>query len=778
MPTPQGADRYLPLAADLVVVVGVIAVVLWQMHLPLLLSDTTTTGGDTGAHFMMPSVLKGLLSHGHLTGWDPSWYDGYPIYTFYFVLPDLLTAVASYLIPYDVAFKLVTVLGSVTLPLAAWGMGKLFRLRPPVPAALAAFTLPFLFENSFTIYGGNLFSTMAGEYAFSLSLSLSLVFLGLFARGLRTGRHRGLAAVTLALCIAAHIIPAGFALCGAALLTLFELLPGRLRPHDGGGGSRWGSPGRPVEPLLEPSRALWWGASTAGLGVLLSGWWLVPFAADQAYSTSMGYQNVTTYMGLFFPGGDTWALLLAAVAVVVALVRRSRFGLFTAIMGGGFALALVVDPLSSLYNVRLLPLWFLCVYLMAGWLVGVTLASAARAWRRWRASGWARAAATSGTGWVPGRPRVPGWRPAAVAGPLVALLLVVVVVVPPFVLPAADLPVTLGANQVTNWAAYNYSGYEAKPGYPEYQGIMATMDKVGRTHGCGRAMWEYNANQDRFGTPEALMLLPYFTGGCIDSEEGLLFESSTTTPFHFLDQAELSVGPSEPMSGIPYGGLDVALGVEHLQMLGVRYYLASSPQTQAEALADPSLTLVAHTGPYVENYSGSELTTTWDVFLVHDAPMVAALSNQPAVVTGVSPRQSSWLPMATAWYADPTRWDVPLAAGGPASWERVTADQQPKAVPVPHTTVSDVHSGTDTISFHVSRTGTPVVVRTSYFPNWHASGAQGPWRITPNLMVVVPTSHQVTLSYGSSPADLVGLAASVAGVATLAGLWLWRRRHA
>ena len=43
-------------------------------------------------------------------------------------------------------------------------------------------------------------------------------------------------------------------------------------------------------------------------------------------------------------------------------------------------------------------------------------------------------------------------------------------------------------------------------------------------------MWEYNSNLNRFGTPMALMLLPNYTDGCIDSMEGLLFESATSTP--------------------------------------------------------------------------------------------------------------------------------------------------------------------------------------------------------------------------------------------------------
>ena len=62
---------------------------------------------------------------------------------------------------------------------------------------LAAATLPFLFSRNFTIYGGNIASTLAGEFAFSIALVTALVFLGVVARGLETGRYRGWAAALL-----------------------------------------------------------------------------------------------------------------------------------------------------------------------------------------------------------------------------------------------------------------------------------------------------------------------------------------------------------------------------------------------------------------------------------------------------------------------------------------------------------------------------------------------------------------------------------------------------
>jgi hypothetical protein len=407
---------------------------------------------------------------------------------------------------------------------------------------------------------------------------------------------------------------------------------------------------------------------------------------------------------------------------------------------------------------------------MAGWLAAAAVRFMALAWRdrqEWRSS--------SESPPVVWRYR---WVPAAIAGPLVVLLGAMLVVVPPFVLPASALPSSPGPNQVTNWATDNYIGYEGYSAYPEFKALMKTMSDVGADHGCGRAMWEYNVDEGRFGTPEALMDLAYFTSGCIDSMEGLLFESSTTTPYHFLDQAELSEVPSDPMVGLPYGPVDIPLGIEHLQLLGVRYFMAFSPEVVDAAKAYPSLRLVASTGPWSSVYDGQVLSTTWDVFRVLDSPLVAPLKDLPAVETGIGQAQSSWLAPSVAWYDHPSRWNVELAASGPSNWPRVAPGARAPTVPVTPTKVSGVVETTDTITFHVSRTGAPVLVKTSYFPDWQASGATGPFRVTPNLMVVVPTAHTVTLTYGTATVGKIGDVLTVAGVVLLVlGFLATRRRR-
>ena len=182
--------------------------------------------------------------------------------------------------------------------------------------------------------------------------------------------------------------------------------------------SRWGIADRPCtcgaatamrSPCPGPARC-GGRARRSAIGLLLTGWWLVPFGLEHAYSSSMGYTNVEGW-AQYFREADAWALVLAGIGLITAVVTRSRFGITITVLGIVSAVATAVDPQGALYNVRLLPLWFISVYFMAAWAFGTWCMIVAIAWRRAQDSRWEQTAAmppwSSGSASTPALGRAP-----------------------------------------------------------------------------------------------------------------------------------------------------------------------------------------------------------------------------------------------------------------------------------------------------------------------------------------------------------------------------------
>jgi hypothetical protein len=342
---------------------------------------------------------------------------------------------------------------------------------------------------------------------------------------------------------------------------------------------------------------------------------------------------------------------------------------------------------------------------------------------------------------------------------------------------------------IEGWAAYNYKGYEGQTAWPEYHALMEKMGSLPP----GRALWEGGDAVGNYGTTLALELLPYFTKGRIGSMEGLYFESSATTSFHFITVSELSAQPSNPVSGLIYGSstdpADFSLGVKHLQMLGVRYLMLFTTQTKQMADEQPDLTLVAK----VPDIDG-QTPKGWKIYQVKDSlPLVTGLSVEPLVVktragsyrqcwgekwpnASPEPHLGAWECSAAPWFTKPAQLDKVWVGSGPETWKRIDIKEldTTSEKPITKVNVTRVRENVDSISFHVSEIGKPVLVKTSYFPNWHAHGATGPYRAAPNFMVVVPTSHDVKLTYGLTATDWLGRFVTLIAVAALGALITWK----
>ena len=786
-------ERRTQLAVAAAIIVFTTLMVFFTLQPSLIFRNNTPTGGDMGAHVYGPAYLRDhLLTSFRLSGWSNDWYAGLPIYRFYMVVPAIFILLFDIVLPYGIALKLVAVAGLLALPVCTWLFAKLARLVFPLPELLVVASTVFLFDESFTIYGGNIASTMAGEFSFSIALAFSILGFGVFIRGLETGKYRIAATLLLALAALSHGIVLLFVFLGYVLI---------LAMHRDAAKWRLGLP-------------------VIGTAILLSAFWVVPFVLNHSYMTDMKYEPQPTgysesFIDMFFPLHTVFDVIIMGFAIVgflSALWRRnstaSWMGIYGIILAIGVFVARESLPIIGLlWNPRILPFFYLLRYMLM--MIGIyeTVVAVARFASLERAA--ARVAKTGEVQTLAPSPR--GRLNFNVATAVVVALLAISVIgfrfqelplatfrtaedgsvrygIGPFSVPSSN------DGFVDGWARWNFTGYEGKNAYGEYRAIVETMKQIGEDprYGCGRALWENNGELNKYGTTMGLMLLPHWTDGCIGSMEGLFFEASGTTPYHFIAAAAMSKQSSNPVRELRYDDNNAALGVRYLQELGVRYYMGFTPEAVREASAQPALREITRSGP-------------WVIYEVAASDLVVPLTVQPVVVAGRTDSQADmghpgdakerWLEIGTSWLQNPNDWPAVPAASGPSEWQRIDVaidmnrrigepDEASRRVDVVLPTqpidvvnvapivVSDVEQGRSSVSFSVDKIGTPVLVRTSYFPNWNVSGAKGPYRVAPNMMVVIPTQTDVKLSFGWSLLDVFAYVLSILGIVVLVR---WRR---
>ena len=786
-------ERRTKLIFAAVVIFATTLMVFLTLQPSLIFRNNTPTGGDMGAHVYGPAYLRDhLLTSFRLTGWSNDWYAGLPIYRFYMVVPALFILALDVVLPYGIALKLVAIAGLVALPLCTWLFAKLARFAFPIPELLVVASTVFLFDESFTIYGGNIASTMAGEFSFSISLAFSVLGFGVFIRGLETGRYRITSTVLLALAALSHGIVLLFVFLGYLLILAMHREPAKWK----------------------------YGIPVIGTAILLSAFWVVPFVLNHAYMTDMKYEPQPTgysesFVDMFFPLHPVFDVLITGFAVIgflSALWRRNNVGSWLGIYGVVLAIGVFVAReslpiIGLLWNPRILPFFYLLRYmLMMVGIYEVVVAMARFANLEFTA---ARVARTGEEQVLAPSPR--GRMNFNIATACAVSLICIGIIGFRFQeLPFGSIrtaqdgsqrygigPISVPASNdgfVDGWARWNFTGYEGKNAYGEYRTLVETMKQIGEDprYGCGRALWENNGELNKYGTTMGLMLLPHWTDGCIGSMEGLFFEASGTTPYHFITAAAMSKQSSNPVRELRYDDNNAALGVRYLQELGVRYYMGFTPEAVREASAQPALREIARSGP-------------WVIYQVEASDLVVPLAVQPVVVGSRSDDESTmghpddakerWLEIGTSWFQNPNDWVALPAADGPDEWQRISVgidfdrrigepDDSSRRVDVvtpsePITvvntelaTVTDVVQGRSSVSFRVDKVGTPILVRTSYFPNWGVSGADGPYRVAPNMMVVVPTDNEVKLSFGWSFLDVLAYLVSIGGIVVLVR---WRR---
>jgi hypothetical protein len=670
-------------AAPLLALLLAWAFLLYFFPPRLLLLDTMTAGGDTPSfHRPIEHLRDVLLPAGQPQGWDLGNFAGYAPYHFYFLPPALAVALLSKLLPFHVAFKLVNVAGTFLLPLAT---GLCLRGLGHSPAACAAgigASLLFLFNEGNTMWGGNIPSTLSGEFSHSIGFALAVLFVGLLYRGIESGTGRARLAALLALTGLCHPV----ALVNAATPGLFFLFERRR--------------------FARNLAYLAWVYSAAAL---LMGFWLLPLLAKLSYATSI---NWTWSFGSWREIVPPLLLPVAALAGVDALLilrrnapeaRPARYVLF------GLAASVVafVNATSlGLPDVRFVPFaQFLCV-LLAVDLLARLLA------------------------------RLP-----LAAAPALALVLAI--------LGAVDATVSF----IPGWIQWNYEGIERKAGYAT---LVEIVDALRGRLQDPRVVYEFSPSYEVMGSMRIFESLPLLARRA--TLEGLLLQTPVTSPFVYYLQSQVSAQATSIIPGYAYPGFSIARATPRLALFNVRDFLAASTTAKSALDGDPRWQRTRSIEPYALYRRRDD-----------DAHYVRVPQNRPVLV-----ETTRWKKDFHRWFATDAALEVPLVA----AWSVPESERAQFGAPVAFTTqparrplaadcAIDERIDHLAIEFTTSCPGLPHWISVSYFPNWRAIGAKGPYLASPAFLMVVPEGPRVRLEFRRIGVDWLGLLASVAGVGLL-----------
>jgi len=325
---------------DFVIILLVYSFLLNYFKPQLILLQTTTSGGDTPSHHYIAFYLKNyLLSKFRITGWSPDWYAGFPFLTFYFPLTYILIAILSYILPFVIAFKIVTVLGVFLLPICTYTSLKLMKFEFPIPILATIMSLYFLFSESFTFYGANIPSTLAGEFSYSLSFSLMVLLTGTLYKGIKENKHLIKNSLLLSLMSFSHLYTTSVFFFSSAFF------------------------------LKEWRKNLKYLFLFYFFGFSLIAFWLVPFILKSGYMSNMGWIQDKIIEKLYLPPFNFF-LPFTLLAIPIGFIKRDERVFYFL----GFILISLAFfyflPNGHLFNCRYLPFYYFYSLVLASYAIG------------------------------------------------------------------------------------------------------------------------------------------------------------------------------------------------------------------------------------------------------------------------------------------------------------------------------------------------------------------------------------------------------------------------
>lgn len=329
--------------------------------------------GDTAPQSWFVSEFRDrLLSGSSPFGWTSQAGGGSFFGYFYFPLPATLFTLLSLVLPDPLAFKLLGVVALVGIIAAARHLIGSVSGPWVVRAAMFAAVTPFLFVNKVDTLGGDITSTLQGEYSFGIALAAALMFIAAF-RKMLVGDGKVWPTVLWATAVAlSHTnVAVVAATVAAGLLAVHRRRVGRV-------------------------------ALAAGSVAALTAFWWMPLLQLRSEIAGNFRTTYASFFGVLFPPHWLLISLVGLAGLVTAAVRHRPGAALWLGMAGASLLWYLLGQNGladgTLWAPRALP--FLYLAMCAGWAYHADLIVHLFPLRPWRAATAGLLAVTAAAGVV------------------------------------------------------------------------------------------------------------------------------------------------------------------------------------------------------------------------------------------------------------------------------------------------------------------------------------------------------------------------------------------
>ena len=682
------------------------AILLIFLRIDLMFLNTIPTGGDMGAHIVPTKFfVEELFYNLKISGWSNDWFAGYPAYYFYFPLPPSIVAVLNLILPFNISFKIMVLIALVLLVIS---IEKLINIKIGTLSYIGfAGGFLYLLTESFTIFGGNLASSLAGQYSFTYSLAFAN--LSIYCIRNKLIKHSVIkGSLFLGLSLLSHIIPF---LIYAPIFLIYFLSSKSVKLEKVIGiliflfftlrfsvslflnleftTNMTYSPYTNIKDLMKPD------ILPFAIGIFFYTIFSTRKNLKQIFLTTEMYLIfVSTFLFFYGPEGALWNGRLVpffnlGLIILFFKIIEEKSELLTSKISGKYLIILFYLICSSFFIFNYFQKWH-AIYAVTVYFVAF----------------------------------------------LVMISLIITIRIPKYGLGITLIALVLSSvNFLPHWLNWNFTGYDQKDNWSDITNLYSELNQLEP----GRIMWEPNSDLNKYGTPMVLMTIPMFTNH--ESVEGLYFDSSITTPFHFVTVSGLAESPSNPVGGLSYINGDFNRGVRYMKELGVDYFISYTDSITDKAIMSDELENVFQSSPFTVFRLSSEKVQVVDAELVK--------FSQPELVERISnsifkqEKTDSFFSFAMKEFKLDNKKRI---------IEGISSEdlQNLNKISDKKNEINNIRISNNKITFQTEHPNELHIIKVSYFPNWKIENGSGPYRVSPSFMGVVPHSKEVKITFENS----------------------------